>query len=237
VVLSVVAVNAHPDDEMSCLGTLLKCRDRGDRVTLVAVSRAEKGGGFDPTIPDEEVAAMRQREAERVAEGLGATYVCLGADDGLIRDEPDLRMALVSVLRRVSADVILTAPPVDYSMDHVTTGRIATQAALLSAVPPHRRGEPALERPPAMFHMDTITGLDFQPWVYVDITAQFERKCELLRLHGTQMLSQKQFVGWDLVTHAEVVGRFRGLQAGVGYAEGFQPVLRNPLIRPGMLLP
>jgi len=234
---SIVAVNAHPDDELSCLGTLAKCRRRGDQVTLVAVSRAEKGGGFDLTIPDEEVAAIRQREASRVAEALGATYVCLGADDGFIQDQPDLRTMLVQLFRRVSVDIVLTAPPTDYSLDHITTGQIATQAALLAAVAPIRRDESALDRPPAVFYMDTITGLDFQPWVYVDITKQFERKCELLRMHESQMMSQPRFAGWDLVAHAEIVGRFRGLQAGVAYAEGFRPVLRNPLIRPGPLLP
>ncbi len=85
---SIVAVNAHPDDELSCLGTLAKCRERGDQVTLVAFRAPRRAAGSTSRSLTEEVAAIRQREASRVAEALGATYVCLGADDGFIRISP-----------------------------------------------------------------------------------------------------------------------------------------------------
>lgn len=222
---------------MNCLGTLLKCRERGDRVALVSLSRGDQGGQFDPDIPHEEMAERRQHEASRVAAGLGGEYHCLDADDGFIQDTPDLRKALVRVLRLVGADVIITTPPSDYSQDHLTTSTVASQAALLSAVAPLRTEEVPLRRPPAVFYMDSIAGLDFQPSIYVDITDQFEKKCELLRLHESQMLSLPQYEGWDIVTHAEVVGRFRGLQAHVAYAEAFRPALRNGLLRAGALLP
>ena len=234
--LSVVVVDPHQDDEMNCLGTLLKCRERGDVVTMVAVSSGEKGGWY-LNLPQEQVAEARRDEASRVAEGLGGEYVCLGAEDMFIQDTPELRMSLVRVLRRVAADVVITVPPNDYSLDHVTTSQVATQAALLSAVPTLKTDEPALRRPPALFFMDTITGLDSQPTVYVDITEQFERKCELLRLHDSQMVNLKNFAGFDLAEYADVVNRFRGLQVGVAYAEGFRPAMRNPLIRAGAILP
>lgn len=222
---------------MSCLGTLLQCRERGDRVTLGALSSGGQGGQHDPMVPHEMMAERRQLEASRVAAGLGGEYHCLGAEDGFISDTPDLRKALVRVLRQVEADVILTTPPSDYSQDHLTTSTVAAQAALLSAVAPLRTEEAPLRRPPAVFYMDSIAGLDFQPTTYVDITDQFERKCELLRLHESQMLSLPQYEGWDIVTHAQVVGRFRGLQAHVHYAEAFRPALRDGLLRAGGLLP
>ena len=56
-------------------------------------------------------------------------------------------------------------------------------------------------------------------------------------MHDSQMRSQPNITGWDLVSHAEVVARFRGQQCGVQYAEGFRPALRTPLLRPGWLLP
>jgi hypothetical protein len=59
----------------------------------------------------------------------------------------------------------------------------------------------------------------------------------LLRLHNSQIRSQPNITGWDLVTHAEVVGRFRGQQCGVKYAEGFTPTLRTPLLRADWVLP
>jgi LmbE family N-acetylglucosaminyl deacetylase len=131
----------------------------------------------------------------------------------------------------------MTLPPTDYNNDHVTAGQIALHAALMSAINVIDTGSPPLLRAPAVLFMDTIVGLDFQPTHYVDITDQFDEKTRLLRIHASQMHSQPNITGWDLVTHAEVVGRFRGQQCGVRYAEGFRPVLRTPLLRPGWVLP
>lgn len=235
--LSIVAVNAHQDDEMASLGTLIRCRERGDRVAIVAISRGDKGGQYDPDLPGEEMARQRRAEAMAVADGIGAEYHCLEADDAFIQDTPAIRTALVRVLRQVRADVIITTPPTDYSSDHLTTSAIATQAALLGSLSPLLPDVPPLDRPPAVFYMDSIAGLDFQPTIYVDISEQWARKAELLRHHVSQMQAMEDYLGWDLVTQAETLGRFRGLQCGTRYAEGFRPVLRDGLLRPGSPLP
>jgi LmbE family N-acetylglucosaminyl deacetylase len=88
-----------------------------------------------------------------------------------------------------------------------------------------------------MLYMDPITGLDAQPTVYVDITPFFEKKCELLRLHKSQMEYMAKWANWDLVDYAEIVNRFRGLQCGVKYAEAFSPVLSYSRLRPESNLP
>ena len=36
---------------------------------------------------------------------------------------------------------------------------------------------------------------------------------------------------WDLVEYIEIVGRFRGLQSGVTYAEAFRAATRWPRVR------
>ena len=236
-VLSVVCVGAHQDDELSCLGTMILCADRGDRITTVSISKGDLGGQHDPTIPGEEVARTRIAEATEVASALGGEYVCLNADDEFIMDTRDLRIDVARTLRRVRADLVLTPPPSDYNVDHIRAGEITAHAALLSAINSLDIGEPPLPRAPVVMYMDSIVGLDFQPSYYVDVTDAFQRKCDLLRFHRSQMLSQPNITGWDLVEHAEIVGRFRGLQCGVPYAEGFRPVLRTPLLGAGSLLP
>ena len=42
---------AHPDDEMSCLGTLLLYRRRGDTLSLVCATNGDKGMSDDPEFP------------------------------------------------------------------------------------------------------------------------------------------------------------------------------------------
>jgi LmbE family N-acetylglucosaminyl deacetylase len=235
--VSVVSVGAHQDDELSCLGTLLRYREQGVRITTVSLSNGDKGGQHDPSIPLSVIAQTRIEEATRVAHELGGEYFCLGLEDGFVFDSREIRLALANVFRVARADVVLTLPPTDYNNDHIMAGQIALHAALLSAINVVVTEAPPLAHAPTVLFMDSVVGLDFQPTHYVDVTEQFPEKLRLLRMHASQMLSQPNITGWDLVTHAETVGRFRGQQCGVSYAEGFRPVLRTPLLRAGWVLP
>ncbi len=235
--LSVVSVGAHQDDELGCLGTLIRYRGQGSQITTVSLSNGDKGGQHDPSIHNSVIAQTRIDEATRMVAELGGKYFCLGLEDGFVFDSRDVRLALTEILRVREADVVLTLPPSDYNNDHVMAGQIALHASLMSAINTIYTATPALPRAPSVLFMDTIVGLDFQPTHYVDITEQFAEKARLLRMHDSQMQSQPNITGWDLVTHAEVVGRFRGQQCGVRYAEGFVPALRTPLLRPGWVLP
>ena len=85
--------------------------------------------------------------------------------------------------------------------------------------------------------MDPITGLGADPTIYIDITPFFGEKCELLRLHRSQMESMKEWSNWDLVRYAEIVNSFRGLQCGARYAEAFSQRLVFPRVRPESYLP
>jgi LmbE family N-acetylglucosaminyl deacetylase len=253
--MNIVSIGAHQDDiELSCLGTLIKYHLRGDvTITNVTVSNGDKGAQYDPSIPYEQVAAMRMAEARAVAEALGGRYICMGQSDEYIRDTDEARNQLTDILREARADIVFAPPPVDYNTDHMITSQLAFHACLLAPV----RTIPGLTssqscglaqgtgftdheplpQAPALFYMDSIAGLEWQPTHYVDISAVFERKCELLRLHKSQMRNMEKFGGWDLVKYSQIVNAFRGLQCGVDYAEAFKPALAWPRLRAGNVLP
>ena len=99
--LSVVSVGAHQDDELGCLGTLIRYRAESSRITTVSLSNGDKGGQHDPTIPNSVIAQTRIAEATRMVAELGGTYYCLGLEDGFVFDSRDIRLALTEVLRSV----------------------------------------------------------------------------------------------------------------------------------------
>jgi LmbE family N-acetylglucosaminyl deacetylase len=69
--MEILVTVAHPDDaDILCGGTLAKHADRGDDVTIAYMTRGEYGG-FDTA--EAELAATREREAERAAEILTRT--------------------------------------------------------------------------------------------------------------------------------------------------------------------
>ncbi len=235
--MNIVCIGAHQDDEMSCLGTLIKYAQRGDRITIVSVSNGDKGGQYDPSVPHAEIAQQRIHEATMVAEALGGSYHCIGQEDEYIEDNRAVRDAVTAILRTAKADVVITCPLNDYNPDHYITGEITYHAVMLSTVQTIDLGVAPLENTPAMYYYDTTAGVGFDPELYVDISDVFERKCELLRLHESQMINMETFGGWDLVTYSEIVGRFRGLQCGVSYAEAFRTEQRWPRARAQVLLP
>jgi len=231
--MNLVAIGAHQDDiEVSCLGTLLLHREqRHAAITHVTITNGELGGQATPAVPREAIAATRAREAQAVADAIGARYVCLGLPDMYLRDTDGARDLLVDVLREARADVVLAPPPSDYHLDHTTASRLAFHATLAAAVRSLVTDRPPLDRAPALFYTDAVAGLDWEPSVFVDITSVFERKLELIALHASQMDATRAVGGWDLVRYAEIGNAFRGLQSGVPYAEAFAPALAWPRVR------
>lgn len=236
--MNIVCVGAHQDDiELYCLGTLLKYIAEGDvTITNVTVSNGDKGAQYDPSIPYEEVAAMRIAEATAVAEVLGGRYICMGQPDEYIRDTEEARNQLTDILREAKVDVVFTAAHIDYNTDHVVTSQLTFHACLMASIRTIFTDHEPLPQAPVLWYMDSMV-VEWQPTHFVDISDVFEQKCELLRLHESQMRNMRTFGGWDLVNYAQVMNAFRGLQCGVEYAEAFKPALAWPRLRAGNLLP
>jgi LmbE family N-acetylglucosaminyl deacetylase len=236
--MNVVSIGAHQDDiELHCLGTLLRYRAQGAvTITNVVISNGDKGSQHDPSMPYAQVAAIRSAEATAVADALGGRYVCLDEPDEYIKASDEVLNRLVDVLREAQADVILAPPPIDYNLDHTVTSKLAFQASMLAGVRSIHTAHDPLATNPVVYYMDAVCGLDWQPTNYVDISAVFEQKCALLRLHRSQMLNMERS-GWNLVEYAQVMGAFRGLQCCVKFAEGFKPVLAFPRVAPSNVLP
>ena len=223
---SVVAVEGHPDDvELGCLGTLVKLRDEGTRITIVSVTAGDQGTGDNSTTGDS-IAATRFREASNVAERLGGEFLTLGARDGYLFDTSELRDALTIVIRRARPDIVFAPPPMDYHHDHINAGQIAFTAVYHAVTQPIEGTR--LRRTPALYYFDAAAGVEFNPSFLIDISAQIAEKRELAALHVSQMANMKAIGGWDLVDYIEIVGRYRGLQAATQYAEAFQSCLRWP---------
>jgi LmbE family N-acetylglucosaminyl deacetylase len=229
---SVVAVEAHPDDvELSCMGILIKLHKQGVKVNVVSVTRGDKGAAHDLSITDDQIAAIRKAEASQSIGLLGGEFLCLGADDEYLFDTREMRHALTAAFRRFKADLVLVSPPMDYQMDHITTTELAFQAAHFASLGNLNIDEAPLAQAPRLYYYDAVLGLEFIPSFYVDITDEMEEKKAHAALHKSQMENMQKIGSWDLVTQIEIVGRYRGLQSGVQYAEAFQPCLRFPRVR------
>ncbi|MCD9023789.1 PIG-L deacetylase family protein [Cohnella silvisoli] len=235
--MNVLAICAHPDDaEIWCGGTLAKYAARGDRVTIAIATNGEVGS---PTHPKEEIAEIRRQESIVAAEVIGAELIWMGYRDEFLFDTEETRLAFIEAMRSSGADVVLTHWPDDlYNPDHTITGRVANDVAIMTTVPNIVTASPPLGKIPIVYFIESVAGLGFQPEEYVDITDSFELKQKMLAKHESQVGDWlKDQYGSNAMEMIEVIARFRGIQSGVRYAEGFIRAKAYPRNITGTLLP
>lgn len=85
--------------------------------------------------------------------------------------------------------------------------------------------------------MDNLAGVNFIPTHYVDISEYIDKKMDMLECHVSQMKWMREHDNIDFAEFVKTCARYRGLQCGVQYAEGFTQCLAWPKIVPQNLLP
>jgi len=215
--LSVVCVGAHPDDpESGCGGTLAMYAAQGHRVTVIYLTRGERG---IPGKSEMEAAAIRTAEAESACKLLGAKAVFAGQIDGateLTRARVD---AMAKLLDAEAPDIVFTHWPIDTHFDHEVASLLTIRTYI------------ARERRFPLYFFEVNAGsqtMGFAAAQYVDITKVRETKKAALFAHKSQH-------GDDIYRrYHEVMEDFRGREARVAAAEAFAVL---PSARGGEKLP
>jgi LmbE family N-acetylglucosaminyl deacetylase len=129
---SVVAVLAHPDDEIKVAGLIADASARGVTTRLITAARGD--GGIADDVPRAELASIRARELRSHASALGLTALEQWSyGDGELSRMPERELVdrLVSRLRADQPDLVLTFEPHSgYTghADHLRIGAVATAA-------------------------------------------------------------------------------------------------------------
>jgi N-acetylglucosamine malate deacetylase 1 len=220
--VNVLAVGAHPDDlEILCGGTLARFVKEGHDVVMCHATLGDRGSFVHTS---EEIAAIRSRESKRAAEICGAEEATLGLHDGEVSAaDPEQRRLVVDLVRDTRPDVIITHFPNDYMSDHNEVSKLIFDCSFHATLPLFETGKPHHDKVTPIYYMETIMGVAFQPTEYVDVTDLIDTKSAMLEAHETQLTWLRDHDGIDIVEQMLAATRFRGLQCGVKYAEGFVP--------------
>ena len=233
--MRILAVGAHPDDlEILCAGTLAKYAARGDQVIMAVATNGEVGSA---TLPKEEIAAIRRREAQASANLIGAEFIWMGYPDEFLFSTQETRLDFLNLVRRARPDVILAHAPVDYHPDHRASGQILWDIRVMTTVPNIVTEEPPCDRIPEIYYFDTVAGIDFVPQYYVDVSETFEMKKAMLACHRSQSAWLENQYDMNYMQFIEYSSRYRGVQCGVKYAECFQVSPTWPKLHKPPLLP
>ena len=201
--MSVVCVGAHPDDpESGCGGTLTRYSALGHAVTVVYLTRGERG---IPGKSLDESAKIRTAECEAACRIMGAKPVFFGQIDGATEVTRAHVEAMARLLAAANPDVVFTHWPVDTHMDHQVASVLTIRAWM------GLRG-------PRLYFFEVNSGSQtegFLPNTYVDISPAVEQKKAALFAH----VSQDGRRIWK--EHHETMAQWRGREAGVPAAEAF----------------
>lgn len=226
---SVLAIAAHPDDiEFVMSGTMMRLQAAGYELHYFNIAN----GCCGSTQTDAATTArIREAEARRAAELLGATFYPSIANDLEIFYQRDLLLKVASVVRQARPSIVLTHSPQDYMEDHMNACRLAVTAAFARGMPNFPVDPPCDITPGSItvYHAQPHGNCDgmmqpIRPDLYVDVTELIDRKTELLASHASQKQWLDESQGMDSYLEAmkdllREVGRLSGKYA---LAEGWR---------------
>ena len=234
--MNILAIGCHPDDlEIGCAGTLAKYAERGDRVIMCHVANGNLG---HVVIMPDELREMRTKEAEDAAALIGAESINIDVGDMHVEaSERETINRLIEVVRYAKPDLIITHNPDDYMRDHQQTSQLAFHASFGSSIPHIQTATEADGEIVPIFYMDTLAGINFVPTEYVDVTETIETKLKMLACHESQIKWMLEHDKIDFIDFVRTCSKYRGLQCGVPYAEGFRQYAGWPRFSTKRLLP
>ena len=195
----VLAIGAHPDDiEIAAGAALAKMRDAGYNIVGLILTRGEKGGDGN----------TRPLEARHGAKFLGLDSVEVKdfTDTKLSEDILNITKAIEEIIAKTQPDIIFTHSNHDFHQDHQTVYEATMRAAR------------NIRATILCYESPSVTQ-DFHPTYFVDVEKYVEVKVQAVRGHWDQRI--KPYMKADLVRGKMA---FRGGQAKVDYAEGFEVV-------------
>jgi LmbE family N-acetylglucosaminyl deacetylase len=218
---------AHPDDaEILCGGTLIRLADAGWEIHVATVAAGDCGS---TTLAGPEIAAVRRGEARAAAAKIEATYHCLEEPDIQVVFDKATNRKVIDLLRQIAPTLLFTHPRHDYMLDHEQVHLLARAAAFAYPIP-NASQLPLLPGSaiPWLYYCDPVESRDpytlapVVPTTYVDISAQIERKVEMLACHASQRDWLRAHHGMDEYIDAmRSFSAARGKEAGALYAEAF----------------
>lgn len=217
----ILAISAHPADFCSRSGgTLILHARAGAQVKVIWLSHGEKDESqllFDkkPDISVEEVRQTREREAFASVEVMGIEGRMLGYGDNPLRMTTDRMEELAAEIDDFKPEILLT-----HWKDELTypTHLMAADAAVRACMMVKGTNDIRYFEP----NIGSAARVGFVPDHYVDITDAFDRKIEALKELETQP---------HLVELYTTCARWRGIESGCQYAEGFVRVAPKQVLQ------
>jgi LmbE family N-acetylglucosaminyl deacetylase len=217
---------AHPDDaEFMCAGTLSLLKNAGWSIHIASMAKGDKGTA---EFSRREISNIRRSEASKSAEVIGGKYHCLGFEDIYIFYSRETINVTTRLIREINPDIVFTASPNDYMIDHETTSQIVQTACFSLGIKNLEIEQKPIEPVPFLYYCDPMGGKDrfgnlIKPSVYVDIKTEMHIKERMLACHASQRnwLLEHHKID-EYILFMKCFAELRGKEINSSFAEGFR---------------
>ena len=224
---TVLCILSHPDDvEFQCAGTLALLSNKGWNVVIATMTPGQAGS---VTLDADSISKVRRKEAEKSALLIQGTYHCLECEDIFILYDRMTILKCIELIRKVRPDMVITASPSDYIVDHEITSKLVQTASLAAGIPNIEiEGTTPTEKVPHLYYCDPTHGKDkfgkmVESSIFVDISSTIETKCDMLACHESQRKWLEKISEVDeLIESMKAYSSEVGNKIGVEFAEGFR---------------
>ena len=204
--MNILGVGAHYDDlELGCSGTLIKHVQRGDKVTMVAITDSAYKNPKGKLVRAAEVA---HEEGRRAAAIIGADLICLDYETFMVPFNEDLTKEINHLIDELKIDTVYSHWVHDLHRDHQYAARCAMMAA---------RHVPRFLMYRSNFY---DTEQQFRGNFYSDISEVIETKVEVIKAHASEL----ERVRYKWLDFFKKQHENDGQTIGVKYAECFETV-------------
>ncbi len=211
---TLMLVGAHHDDNELMAGTIAKHRKAGWRVVSVVMTDGRHAGG---TVSEQNV-IIRDQESRDAAKLLDMEAVFMRFLESGFRNTQEACAAMAEQIVEWEPSIIITHPPLDYHFDHMSTSTCVRDATYLCHGYAQQAGKDIAM--PRLYYSDAWF-VQFEPQIYVEVSDYIDLKGESLACHKSQLPGGVPSEG-DMIDHEKVRARFRGIEAGVKYAEAYR---------------
>lgn len=200
--MKVVFIGAHPDDiEFGCAGTIRKMKQSDAEISWIIMTSGENDINKDKALRLKELkAASKFQHVDNV--------ICFDCPDGNVQCNSDLVDRIKSVICDIEPDIVFVQYWDDRHQDHRNTAYAVRSACWGNY---------------NLVYFRSLSSLNFEPTIFVDISEYIEDKHQALELYVSQVQKYKNRTS-SMISTVLAIDKINGGNIHTNYAEGFVPL-------------
>jgi len=210
---TIIALFAHPDDELGAIGTLANHAEAGDRVIMAWTTFGELTTAFSD-FTTEEIKRERVKHGEEIVKIVGAEEaVFLDLGDSFVENSREHRVKVAKLYHKYRPDGVVTWGFDGNHPDHRNTGQLALDGIKFARIN-KIIGEDKPHRKNVVFLSYYEPGSPFKV-KYIDVTETIDKVKTAAQFYA-DIYKWKNIDSW--ITERR---RTRGMESNVKYAEKY----------------